>query len=279
MARNKSLKFDEIGYWSEIKLEIINEYAKAYTKILSKGELKYYYIDGFAGAGIHVSKTQKKFISGSPLIALNVNPQFHRYYFIDLDGDKISNLSDLSQNHPNACIFHGDCNEILLNQVFPNVKYEQYKRALCLLDPYGLDLNWEVILVAGQSKAIEIFLNFPVMDMNRNVLWNNPDKVTPSQVTRMNAFWGDDSWRSIAYKKSPDLFGGIIEDREPAKKVVDAFRERLQKVAGFQFVPDPIPMRNEKGAIIYYLFFASPNKIGDKIARDIFKKHKDKGMV
>jgi hypothetical protein len=28
-------KYDEIGYWSEIKLDIIKEYASAYSRILS----------------------------------------------------------------------------------------------------------------------------------------------------------------------------------------------------------------------------------------------------
>ena len=28
-------KYDEIGYWSEIKLDIIREYAATYTRILS----------------------------------------------------------------------------------------------------------------------------------------------------------------------------------------------------------------------------------------------------
>jgi hypothetical protein len=37
---------------------------------------------------------------------------------------------------------------------------------------------WDVVHAAGQSRAIEIFLNFPVMDMNMNVLWGNPEKVS-----------------------------------------------------------------------------------------------------
>jgi hypothetical protein len=31
----KKLKFDEIRYWSEIKLDIIREYSSAYSSILS----------------------------------------------------------------------------------------------------------------------------------------------------------------------------------------------------------------------------------------------------
>ncbi|HUB66873.1 MAG TPA: hypothetical protein VL981_05250 [Candidatus Methylacidiphilales bacterium] len=31
-----SFEFDEIGYWSEIKFDIIRDYAKAYSTILAK---------------------------------------------------------------------------------------------------------------------------------------------------------------------------------------------------------------------------------------------------
>jgi len=61
---------DEIGDWSELKLDIIREYASAYSKILSgqkSPELYHIYINTFAGAGIHVSKSPGGFISGSPL--------------------------------------------------------------------------------------------------------------------------------------------------------------------------------------------------------------------
>ena len=34
------LAFDEIGYWSELKLEIVGKYGAAYTNILSKQKLK-----------------------------------------------------------------------------------------------------------------------------------------------------------------------------------------------------------------------------------------------
>ncbi len=71
--------------------------------------------------------------------------------------------------------------------------FTRYRRALCTLDPYGLHLDWEVIEQAGQSKPIEIFLNFPVTDINRNVLWLSPDRVSQDQRDRLNAFWGGSS--------------------------------------------------------------------------------------
>lgn len=40
-----------------------------------------------------------------------------------------------------------------------------------------------------------------------------------------------------------------------------------------------MPMRNSKGAVVYYLYFASPNKTGGKIVTDIFNTHRDKGVL
>jgi hypothetical protein len=58
------------------------------------------------------------------------------------------------------------------------------------------------------------------------------------------------------------------------EKRTQSFGKRLKEKAGFKYVPDPIPMRNKKGVAIYYLFFASHNAVGDKIAKAIFKKYK-----
>lgn len=273
-------KLDEIGYWSEIKLDIIKKYAVAYTKIMNKQPHinSYHYIDGFAGPGIHISKNTNEFIPGSPANALKVNPPFSRYHFIDLNGDKAEMLKELGKDNPKVNIYEGDCNKILIKNIFPLIKYENYDRALCILDPYNIGLDWKVIYDAGQSRAIEIFLSFFVMDMNMNILLHNPEKVDQKQINRMNIFWGDESWREAAYEKQQGLFDKI-EEKTSNRVIVEAFRNRLKKIAGFGYVPEPIPMRNTIGATIYYLFFASPNKTGEKVVKDIFNAYKDRGLV
>jgi len=274
------MKYDEIGYWSEIKLDIVREYAAAYSKILSaqkKPSLQYLYIDAFAGAGMHLSKNTGEFVQGSPLNALLINPPFKEYHLIDWDNNKVDSLKRLTSQHVNVTIYAGDCNTLLLEKVFPRAKYEDYKRALCLLDPYGLHLNWNVMLTAGQMKSIEIFLNFPVMDMNMNVLWADPSKVDPEQAGRMTAFWGDESWRKAAYNTTGNLFGW--EEKTNNEAVAEAFRQRLKKEAGFSYVPEPIPMRNTKGAVVYYLFFASQNRTGENIVTDLFMKYRNRGAA
>jgi three-Cys-motif partner protein len=267
-------QFDRIGYWSEIKLEILQKYASAYSIILSAQNnppLYHVYIDAFAGGGAHLTKANQGLVPGSPLHALGVRPPFRRYYLIDIEPEKIESLRNLIGARDDVLISQGDCNKILLETVFPQVKYEQYRRGLCILDPYGLDLDWSVIRTSGQMKTLDVFLNFPVMDINRNVLWRDPDKVGASQVARMNAFWGDESWRDVAYRTNESLFNW--PEKQTNEVVAEAFRVRLQKVAGFARVPPPLPMRNSMGAIVYYLFFASQKDTAENIVLDIFRRY------
>jgi three-Cys-motif partner protein len=124
-------------------------------------------------------------------------------------------------------------------------------------------------------RSLDIFLNFPVQDMNRNVFWKDPQAVGDAQIRRMNLFWGDESWRNIAYDTRRNLFG--IPEKEPNEIIAAAFRRRLEEVAGFGCVPEPLAMENSKGAIVYYLFFASQKDTAEKVAREIFAKHRRNG--
>jgi three-Cys-motif partner protein len=265
-------EFDEIGYWSEIKLEIVRDYASAYSRILNSNKLPHVYIDAFAGAGKHISRNTGEFVPGSPQNALNVRPPFREYHFIDLNSEKVEYLLSLVAGKDNVHIYEGDCNDVLTQQIFPTLEFGSFRRALCLLDPYGLDLNWEVIFRAGQLGTVDMFLNFPVMDMNRNALWRIPERVPPEQAQRMTRFWGDESWKQAAYSTTGNLFGE--PEKESNDEIAEAFRQRLVKVAGFKRVPEPLPMRNSRGAVVYYLFFASQVGVAQNIVKDIFAKHR-----
>ena len=115
-------------------------------------------------------------------------------------------------------------------------------------------------------RSIEIFVNFMIMDMNMNVLLRDPAKAGAAQVARMDKFWGDRSWRDVAYEKSPqgNLFGESEEVKveDANEKVAAGYRRRLIDVAGFAYVPKPLRFVNSLGRTIYYLFFASPNRTG-----------------
>ncbi|MEQ1897963.1 MAG: three-Cys-motif partner protein TcmP [Vicinamibacterales bacterium] len=274
-----SVRLDEIGYWSEVKLDIIRDYATEYSKILSKqNRIQHLYIDAFAGAGTHLSKETGLEVAGSPLIAAQVEPPFSELHLVDLDGGRAARLRDLSSGDPRVTVYEGDGNEVLLRHVFPRCRYDQYRRGLCLLDPYGLNVRWEVLRQAGQMKSIEVFFNFMISDANRNVLWKEPARVDPVQAARMDLVWGDSSWRQSAYRTDQDLLGDVTK-KEGNDAIAEAFRKRLRNVAGFAYVPQPIPMRNRRGAIVYYLFFAAQKPVANKIVTHIFDKYRNRGAA
>jgi three-Cys-motif partner protein len=129
---------------------------------------------------------------------------------------------------------------------------------------------------AGQARAVDMFLNFPAMDMNRNAIWRNPERVPQGGIERMSRFWGDETWKTVAYADSPqfEFFSAPDRVKQDSDAIVAAFRERLRTKAGFNFVPEPLPMRNSNNAIVYYLFFASPKPVAERIIEGIFAKYR-----
>ena len=289
-----NVPLDKVGKWSELKLEIFEKYVRAYTTILgAKGrKLKYIYIDAFAGAGECISKKTAEIIPGSPLRALEVEEPFDEYHFIDLSQEKISYLKNIvHERFPQLVnrirFYNQDCNQVL-PEIFETIKWSEYKRALCFLDPYGLHLKWDVIEKAGKAgldeggrNIIEIFLNFPLMDMHRNIFWKNPANLYDAQIRRMDDFWGDNSWKNVTYTTQATLFGEeevrLTSVMEPLKK---AFIKRLKDIAGYRFVVEPLLVRMEivGGPPLYYLFFATGNPTGYKIVKNIFDKIRERQL-
>jgi hypothetical protein len=79
-----------------------------------------------------------------------------------------------------------------------------------------------------------------------------------------------------AYAKSKQRTLSFFEpddEKQSNSAIVAAFRERLNSVAGFEFVPEPMPMMNRRSAVIYYLFFASPKPVAKNIITAVFKKY------
>jgi three-Cys-motif partner protein len=124
-------KFDEVGEWSILKLDIIEQYGGAYTKAFAgRGQgLKKFYIDGFSGAGQHVAKGTGQQIEGSPARALRVTPPFDGFYFIDLDKGKTDYLQQQYEGRSDVKIVNNDANTYL-RTLLPKIQYQLFNRAL-----------------------------------------------------------------------------------------------------------------------------------------------------
>ena len=82
------------------------------ARVIVKGEDPARHFPNFLSRLCPVSISE--YIPGSPLNALNVQPPFHEYYFIDMDGGRAASVEQLCEGMDNVMVRTGDCNEILL---------------------------------------------------------------------------------------------------------------------------------------------------------------------
>ena len=123
------MNLDEIGPWSEIKLDILRDYAAPYSTILKSNGFHHGYIDAFSGPGLHIRKVGGEEVLGSPLVALAVKPPFHEYHFIVLDGEKVDFLRGQVGSRPDVTFYTADSNQVMLKSVLPRFSYAKRTRA------------------------------------------------------------------------------------------------------------------------------------------------------
>lgn len=268
---------DVIGKWSEDKLLLLEKYLKAYSKIMNKQKqswLKaYHYIDAFAGSGKPKAKDEERYIAGSPLRALQCEPSFDYYWFIELSTWRVQQLQTLKKRFPQLeiVIHEGDCNDFLCNKIVPKITYTSKQRGLVFLDPYGLQVEWETIKLLAKAKTFDLFVNFPLGGVTRLLKRDEP----PSDQTTvfLNKVLGRTEWVQEIYKPSPQLslFGeeNVERDMIPAEWLASLYLDQISNL--FKFISKPVIMTNTKNAPLYALFLASHNDKAVKIIDDVFR--------
>lgn len=238
--------------WPELKLGIVQRYASAWSRVMSRQPgLAHYWIEGFSGSHVHLGELNGEFVRSSPLNALRVEPPFRHYFLLDLDGGRAATLRKSVGGRSDVTLLEGDGNDSLLRDVLPRVRAEDYRRALCVLDPCDTRLDWRVIEMAGRLKTIDLFVNLPALDEHGAALWNGAGARDAAQLDRV---WGDDSWREIA-----------------ADGIAAAFARRLREVARFENVLAPLALRDGAGeAVTSHVFFASRVDTANPVVEDLF---------
>ncbi|MGJ8651429.1 MAG: three-Cys-motif partner protein TcmP [Opitutaceae bacterium] len=272
------------GAWSDAKLIALSAYLEAYTHALKNKPFKLAYIDAFAGAGLRdVKEAQegwfndefieedKQYRHGSPLIALSNKPKFQTLIFIEKDAVSLNKLQEQIETLPEAKerdihFLQGDANTQLQALMKRNWSG---RRAVAFLDPFALEVNWDTIEHIAKTEAVDMWLLFPAMAVNR--MLPKSGKIPPQWTERLNRLFGTNDWQEIFYTKDqPDLFGDEQISKTP--KVFELLSEyvtqRLKSVfAGTH--KSPLILRNSSGAPLFLLCFASGNPRGAPIATRI----------
>ena len=289
------------GPWTEEKLSRLRKYLRAYMTIFSTHPqaklLKTIYVDAFAGAGfrndavteaaeenllfdVALDSDAEALRKGSTQVALETNPAFSQYIFIENNEEHVRSLSNLRRQYPaiasRIAIVEEDANSYLLKWCQQNDWIKT--RAVVFLDPYGMQVEWSTINAMAKTKAIDLWILFPLgVGVNRLLMKQRPPE--GPWADRLTRVFGTDAWKAAFYHESTqsDLFNekpDVIKDAD-FKTIAEFWVDRLQTIfAGV--AREPLPLRNSRNVPIYLLSFAAANPRGSKaavkIAQDILSR-------
>lgn len=142
------------------------------------------------------------------------------------------------------------------------------RRAVLFLDPYGMQVEWKTIEAIASTKAIDLWLLFP-LGIGVNRLLTKSGDIPDSWRQRLDLLLGTPDWYDEFYKveTSVDLFGNALEKpiKEKMETIGRYFNNRLKEVfAGV--VEEPGVLRNSANNPLYLLCFAVGNERGKNIA-------------
>jgi three-Cys-motif partner protein len=288
------------GGWTEQKLRILDDYLTAYCQIFQVNPLaKYFdtiYVDAFAGTGlIEQRKTRAEpvnlfaefteretieFLKGSASRALQ--HLFTRYLFIEKAASRIADLEKLRSQSPHKSrilVQKGDANTHLLSLV--NSTDWNKCRAVVFLDPYGMQVDWKTIEKLGRTKAVDLWLLFPLGQAVMRLLRKQGDPPAEWQKA-LDRIFGTHEWHSRFYvtTREPDFFEPeIISTHRVADwQAVGAFMMERLKTVFYAVAPNPGVLLNSRNVPLYLFCFASANPKGApvalKIARHLLKNLK-----
>ncbi|MBK7711395.1 MAG: three-Cys-motif partner protein TcmP [Bacteroidales bacterium] len=196
--------------WTKKKLDSFINYVKAYTTILNKVKGRYgwktIYFDGFAGCGEIDTENEKcgskpkgffddndySLYQGSVsrILELPAENQFDFYYFIDKNKEYISELNKIKDTLPTDLskrvnIRLDDCNN-QLTLLSKAIKRGNNFASLVLLDPFGMQINWESISQLKDTRS-DIWILVPSgVAINRLL----DKKMELKQIDKLEKFFG-----------------------------------------------------------------------------------------
>ncbi len=219
---------------------------------------------------------EEQFRKGSVLRALEIEPPFDNYVFIEKSAEKCKELREIAKRTQsrNIAVINDDANGAILKWCLSLDTKRQ--RAVVFLDPFGASVKWEVIRALGKTRAVDLWVLFPYSAINRMLIRHR--KPDTSWAQRLTDVFGTPDWESAFYSTSsfPSLLDStqsvkLVHKLADYRQIADFFVGRLK--SEFEAVSKPLPLYNSKGSLLFMFFFAAGNdrsaKTGLKIANSI----------
>jgi three-Cys-motif partner protein len=208
------------------------------------------------------------------------NLSFDYHYFIDLKQESLDKLkeklTELQKTKTSPFQYKaGDCNQWLLD--LSNALNDKQKKlaALVLLDPFGMQIDWESIASLKGTRT-DIWILIPTGVIVNRLL----DKSCQlKNIKKLETFFGlsEIEIKDYFYKKKihTTLLGEeeiIRKVSNPIEKIANLYVMRLKTIWD-HVTEKPLRLENSKGVPIFHFVFASNNKNAVKIAKQIINRH------
>jgi len=275
------------GDWTTRKLDVLAKYLTGYTTALKKAPFDKWYIDAFAGTGYRnarpsdgsgalsdlfpdlADREPQSLLDGSARRALTTAPPFDRYIFIEQNASRCANLESLRPEFPKLSaameVRHGDANRELQTLCAEDWRA---RRAVLFLDPYGMQVEWATIEAIARTKAIDLWLLFP-LGIGVNRLLKKSGDIPDSWKKRLDLLLGTQDWYDEFYRveSTPTLFGADEERvvKASTETIGRYFNTRLGRIFS-GVAAEPGVLRNSKNSPLYLLCFAVGNPRGTDVA-------------
>ena len=284
------------GPWTQDKLERLQKYLQAYTTIFKRNPRASYfeisYVDAFAGTGYMAAPEApagyffpellegvEEYQKGSVRRALEVEPRFDHYIFVERNKKCFQELANIAQEFTDRDIKLSNEDANVFLQRWCKKLDTRKNRAVVFLDPFGANVSWNTIQAIAATKAIDVWILFPIFAINRMLV--KDQKPPEAWAKRLTDIFGTPEWEKEFYttKKLTSLFDfaentELINKTADTDKIRDFFVMRLKNI--FPAVANPRVLLNSRGAPLFLLCFAASNLKGSdtalKIANHILGK-------
>ena len=295
------------GKWTEEKLDAFEKYVKAYLTIMNNCRDAYgwklLYFDGFAGSGTRtpedivdnqeahnlfeqeVSIDDLKVYQGAADRVVKIESDkvrsFDHYYFVDNNKENCELLNErLSQYEIKGRRHHlnYDANDAV-RMLSRTLRGNSNCKALVLLDPFGMQINWDSI-VSLKGLSVDLWILVPTGVIVNRLLERKIDKEKGlAHAKKLTSFFGmtEDEIQKFFYTETTEqtLFGDdevmMTKAGNSIRRIAKLYVQQLKQV--FPHVTEePLVLYNTTNVPIYHLIFAAKNGTAMKIAQEIIKK-------
>jgi len=240
-----------------------------FTKNVKASWYKTVYVDAFAGTGYRTTGPKNEdmsvplfgdreaasFQQGSAFTALETEPSFDQYLFIEQSPDYAAELESLRHNFPDKAhritVITEEANTFLRGWCLRT--NWRTTPVVVFLDPYGMQVEWKTIETIAHTEGIDLWILFPLgQAVNRLLTKHQPPP--EKWAERLTIFFGTDAWRDVFYRKQQqlNLFGpsDTLEKNADFDSIGKFFISRLETVFA-KVATNPLPLFNSRNVPIF----------------------------